>query len=59
MSMSERAARAAISQHASTCPRCRALDEGCPEAKALYRAWRSAWQLPWPGQEASRANGNV
>ncbi len=60
MTGGERAARAAISDHSVTCTRCRALEAGCPEAEALYRAWRSAWQPAWPlDEEVPRANGHV
>ncbi|MFJ5091294.1 hypothetical protein [Streptomyces sp. NPDC088674] len=49
MSAKERAAFAAIQGHAEVCPRCRDGDDGCPEAAALYRAWRPTLNLAPPG----------
>ncbi|MFJ4434624.1 hypothetical protein [Streptomyces sp. NPDC088923] len=44
-SEAERTAFAALTRHTETCPQCRAGADGCPEAAALYRAWRPTLNL--------------
>ncbi|WP_431032331.1 hypothetical protein ACQYWQ_03120 [Streptomyces sp. P6-2-1] len=57
--MTERAAVAAVNGHAAECPRCRSRDEGCPEAAALYRAWRSARRRARDQEEVPREDQHV
>lgn len=54
----EPAAFAAIERHAMTCARCRGGDHACPEAAALYRAWRPTISFALP-EEAPRAHRHV
>ncbi|EFL04147.1 predicted protein [Streptomyces sp. SPB78] len=44
----EKTAFAALSRHSDECPQCRAGADGCPEAAALYRAWRPTLRLAPP-----------
>ncbi|NJA56641.1 hypothetical protein [Streptomyces sp. NEAU-H3] len=55
----ERAAFAAIQDHATACARCRGGDDECPRAAALYWAWRSARRLSRDEEVGRRAHQHV